>query len=131
MSFALHIPLPVAPERRDLPLDALAMRIGEVLEILARLSTEVQSALSLCEFAKGTDPGAIRGLQGIDRITQALEDLGRLMAAVSGEMPDNVFLHAVPILSRLRMHELVQNLDPTNANTGVSITAPDGDIDWF
>lgn len=99
-------------ERRDLPLDALAARIGDELDTLARLSSEVQRALSMCHFSEHTDAEAIRGLQGIDRITQALEDLGRLMAAVSTEMPQDVKLHAVPILSRLRLHELANNLDP-------------------
>ena len=41
------------------------------------LSGEVQIALSLCHFCEHTDPDAIRGLQRIDLITQALEDLGR------------------------------------------------------
>lgn len=116
-------------ERRDLPLDALAARIGDELDTLARLSGEVQNALSLCHFAEHTDPSAIRGLQGIDRITQALEDLGRLMAAVSCEMPRNVNVHSVPILSRLRLHELINNLDPDAPKVGP--VKDDGDIQWF
>ena len=76
-----------------------------------------------------TDPEAIRGLQGIDRITQALEDLGRLMAAVSSEMPRDVNVHSVPILSRLRLHELIQNLDPDAP--AVQKIKEDGDIQWF
>jgi hypothetical protein len=114
---------------RDLPLDALAARIGDELDTLAGLSAEVQTALSLCHFAEHTDPAAIRGLQGIDRITQALEDLGRLMAAVSSEMPRNVNVHSVPILSRLRLHELIQNLDP-QAHVPQKIKE-DGEIQWF
>ena len=116
-------------ERRDLPLDALAARIGDELDTLAGLSANVQSALSLCHFTDHTDPEAIRGLQGIDRITQALEDLGRLMAAVSSEMPRDVNVHSVPILSRLRLHELIQNLDPDAP--AVQKIKEDGDIQWF
>ncbi len=115
---------------RDLELDALAARIGDELETLARLSSDVQKALSMCHFAEHTDPAAIRGLQGIDRITQALEDLGRLMAAVSGEMPKDVKLHAVPILSRLRLHELVNNLDP-DAQPVLMSRDCDGEVQWF
>ena len=118
-----------SPVRKDLPLDALAARIGEELDTLARLSSEVQRALSLCHFAEHTDPTAIRGLQGIDRITQALEDLGRLMAAVSGEIPDEVKLHSVPILSRLRLHELINNLDPEGNLSRAE--SSDGDVQWF
>lgn len=117
------------PKRQDLPLDALAARIGDELDTLARLSAEVQRALSLCHFADHTDPTAIRGLQGIDRITQALEDLGRLMAAVSGEIPNDVKLHSVPILSRLRLHELINNLNPSA--TTPKAEASEGDIQWF
>ncbi|MDV7269786.1 hypothetical protein RYZ20_02600 [Thioclava sp. A2] len=118
------------PERRDLPLDALASRIGEELETLARLSADVQKALSLCEFAQHTDANAIRGLQGIDRITQALEDLGRLMSAVSGEISTDVKLHSVPLLSRLRLHELIINLDPSHERE-VASRDDDGEVCWF
>ncbi|MGO4854671.1 hypothetical protein [Phaeovulum sp. W22_SRMD_FR3] len=122
----------IVPDRRDLPLDALAARIADELDTLAELSAQVQASLSQCHFADHTPASAVRGLQGIDRITQALEDLGRLMAAVSGEMPDNVKLHAVPILSRLRLHELVTNLDPLNPRRGEKVEPePDGDIQWF
>lgn len=131
MSFTTRIPLPLAPDRRDLPLDALAARVGEELETLARLSAEVQTALSLCRFAEHPDPAAIRGLQGIDRITQALEDLGRLMAAVSGELSDNVLVHAGPIMSRIRLHELVQNLDPDARIHDTQALASDGNVHWF
>lgn len=115
---------------RDLPLDALAQRVADELDTLAQLSAGVQTALSLCHFAEHTDIEAIRGLQGIDRITQSLEDLGRLMAAVSGEMPPNVRLHAVPILSRLRLHELVTNLAP-GAPPAVRQPETQGEIMWF
>lgn len=117
-------------EHRDLPLDALAARVGDELDTLARLSSEVQRAISLCHFADHTDADAIKGLQGIDRITQALEDLGRLMAAVSTEMPQDVKLHAVPILSRLRLHELATNLDPLSAQHAVPEEEA-GEIQWF
>lgn len=121
---------PQSIERRDLPLDALAARIGDELDTLARLSSEVQRALSLCHFAEHTEAEAIRGLQGIDRITQALEDLGRLMAALSTEMPQDVKLHAVPILSRLRLHELANNLDPQVERTPQGCDDA-GDIQWL
>jgi len=122
---------PVLPEHRDLPLDALAARVADELDTLAQLSAEVQRALSMCHFADHTDPAAIRGLQGIDRITQSLEDLGRLMGAVSGEMPEGVHLKAVPILSRLRLHELLHHLDPEMAKPDRRETEQSGEITWF
>lgn len=121
----------VPPEHKDLPLDILAARVGDELATLAQLSADVQKAISACEFVSATQSEAIRGMQGIDRITQSLEDLGRLMAAVSGEMPRGVYVHAVPILSRLRLHELTANLDPKQKNTELSAAEADGQIEWF
>ena len=117
-------------EHLDLPLDTLAARIGEELETLARLSADVQKALSLCEFASHTDTNAIRGLQGIDRITQALEDIGRLMAAISGEISSDIMLHSVPILSRLRLHELTINLNPSHERK-IAARDDDGEVLWL
>lgn len=131
MSVPIPVSIPLTLERRDLPLDVLAARIGEELDMLARLSAEVQAALALCRFNEHTNPGAIRGLQGIDRITQSLEDLGRLMAAISGEVPADISLHAAPILSRLRLHELVQSLDPGEPRPDTQGDPTAGDIDWL
>ncbi|OCX62323.1 hypothetical protein BFP70_14240 [Thioclava sp. SK-1] len=121
----------VEVKHRDLPLDLLAARVGEELETLARLSADVQKAISMCHFSEETSATAIRGLQGVDRITQSLEDLGRLMSAISGEMPEGVNLHAVPILSRLRLHELITNLDPNQPKIVHTHEEADGDIQWF
>lgn len=118
------------PPHRDLPLDALSLRVAEELDTLAALSAEVQRALSKCHFADHTDPSAIRGLQGIDRITQSLEDIARLMAAVAREVPAGVGLPAAPILSRVRLHELVHNLDP-DAGPVHRPGADGGDVTWF
>ncbi len=131
MNVTSQAPPKITSESPNLPLAALAGRIGNELEVLARISAEVQTALSLCRFAEHTDPEAIRGLQGIDRITQSLEDLGRLMAALSGEIPYGIHLRALPILSRLRLQELAQNLDPTMPRSWAEITTPRGEIDWF
>ena len=117
------------PAQRDLKLDALSLRVAEELDTLAALSAEVQGALSKCHFADHTDPSAIRGLQGIDRITQSLEDIARLMAAVAQEVPAGIGLPAAPIMSRVRLHELVHNLDP--AAGPVHRAGADGDVTWF
>lgn len=117
------------PAQRDLKLDALSLRVAEELDTLAALSAEVQRALSKCHFADHTDPSAIRGLQGIDRITQSLEDIARLMAAVAREVPEGIDLPAARILSRVRLHELVHNLDPEAGP--VHRAGADGDVTWF
>lgn len=123
---------PGAATDRALSLDILAARVGEELAGLARISAEVQTALSLCHFADHTDPSAIRGLQGIDRITQSLEDLGRLMEALSEELPANVPIPAERMLSRLRLRELQLRFDAGGA--GAPLHAPNaapGEITWL
>lgn len=116
--------------RHRLALHALTARVGEELETLARLSTDVQRALSTCGVSEGTDAQAIRELQGIDRITQSLEDLGRLMSNISTEIPTGVSLQAGPILSQLRLHELIGNLNPEHEKN-VMPREDDGEIMWF
>lgn len=113
-----------------MPLDALALRVGDELETLARLSADVQKAISLCEFSEHTDSSAIRGLQGLDRITQSLEDLGRLMAAISAGISSDVKLQTVPLLSQLRLHELIANLDPDHERQ-IASRSDDGEVFWL
>jgi hypothetical protein len=114
----------------EVALGELAARVGEELETLARLSTDVQRALSKCSFADGTEAQTIRELQGIDRMTQSLEDLGRFMSNIADEIPDGIVLQAGPVLSRLRLRELVENLDPGHAKT-IMPRDDDGEIVWL
>ncbi len=123
-------PTPKTNASHDLPLEALAARVGEELDALAILSARVQSALSLCDFSEHTAPEAIRGLQGIDRITQALEDLGRLMMAISNELPPDIHVQSVPLLSQLRLRELIRSLDQGNP-AGKVPTESVGEVQWF
>lgn len=129
----MSAPFSTAPLGLGLPvlaLDALAGRISTELASLAGLSCEVQRALSLCQFADHTAPEAIRGLQGLDRITQALDDLARLMAALSHEVPPTVELRAHPLFAQLRLHELICNLNPNAAQPEAGPQAV-GEIQWF
>ena len=117
-----------------LALDALAARIAAELDGLAQLSGEVQLALSLCHFAEHTDPAAIRGLQRLDRITQALEDLGRLMAALAREIPQELQTDSRPLLSQLRLQGLIHALalpGPAAAAPRAEHPIEDGDVQWF
>lgn len=123
-------PFALSPDRRDIPLDALAARIANELATLAGLSFEVQSALSLCHFSNHTDPDAIRGLQGIDLITQALEDLERLMRAVSAELTAEVKIPVAPLFSDLKLHDLIGVLDPA-CNPEEPRRCEVGDVQWL
>lgn len=76
-----HRPLQPGPT-----LALLAARIADELGHLGMLSDQVQTALSACGLGTITDRQAAIGLQGIDRISQGLTDLARLMAAVGTEL---------------------------------------------
>lgn len=125
---------PVSATGGGLALDALAARIAEELDGLAQLSGEVQIALSLCHFCEHTDPDAIRGLQRIDLITQALEDLGRLLGTLSREIPQDLRIDAQMLASQLRLQGLIHALAlPGHAPVPPRIDYPreDGDVQWF
>jgi hypothetical protein len=117
--------------RAGLVLDQLAAQVGREIETLAQLSADVQLALSLCRFSEHTDPRAIRGLQRIDRITQALEDLGRMMRALSEQLPRDLTLSAAPILAPLRLHELLARLDPVPGTIAPDPLADAGEFQWL
>ena len=49
----------------------------------------------------------------------------------STQTPEGVHLKAVPILSRLRLHELLHHLDPEMAKPHRCETEQSGEITWF
>ena len=123
---------PTASARHDMALGALTARIALELGHLASLSADVQTALSLCSFHEHTDPAAIRGLQGIDRITQSLEDLERLAHALAAQVPDALRIPAPLLLSQLRLHDLLARFDPGSAQAVAAVQGQEaGDIQWF
>jgi len=109
--------------------ETLTREIGRELDSLALLSAEVQLALSLCQFAEHTDVSAIRGLQGIDRITQTLEDLARLMQALAADLPKDRDLAAAPLMATLQLRELRLRL--SSQGQPHTPTAVSGDILWL
>ena len=130
---------PPPSRAENLPLVALGRRVADEIGTLASLSCEVQSALSLCHFAAHTDPEAIRGLQAIDRITQTLEDLSRIMRAITNELPTDLALPGEIVSSHVRLQQLARSLDPGLATghrcrtpADPSATRTDaGEIDWL
>lgn len=109
--------------------ETLTREIGRELDSLAILSAEVQLALSLCHFAEHTDVSAIRGLQGIDRITQTLEDLARLMQALAADLPKGRDLAAAPLMATLHLRDLRLRL--SSQGQAHTPTAISGDILWL
>ncbi|MBW6506995.1 MAG: hypothetical protein K0B00_09620 [Rhodobacteraceae bacterium] len=116
----------------EIALGTLTARVAQELQSLATLSAKLQLALSLCSFAGHTDAEAIRGLQGIDRVTQSLEDLARLVHALALRLPENLSAPAAPLLASLQLHELLARIGSTAPYPGVTVPEMEaGDILWF
>lgn len=111
----------------------LAGRIGGELDHLTCLALQVQTALS------GTPPllawahADQARLQGIDRITQSLTDLARLMTVIAAHVPADIRLPVEPLLSSVILNDLSHQLFSPLA-TGRVGPARDlsvGDVHWF
>ncbi len=113
------------PEYPDqLALTDLAFRIGAELDFLMHLSLTVQSALSHCICTHPADAETLKGLQGIDRITQGLADVARLMADIGDTAPGGVFLGRHALERRLQLRDLCQRIFLPDAAVG----QPDGRV---
>ncbi len=117
------------PSRDDLSLDSLARRVADELALLSSLSLSLQEALSHCPFATHPDAATLAGLQGIDRISQGIDDLRRLMDALPEHLPDAVTVAPEMLLAPLQLRDLADRLaaaerPPTPRNSG-------GDVCWF
>lgn len=100
-------PAPVTGQ--GLALDRLARLLAGELALLAGLADEVQGALARCEFVAPPPAPVMRGLQGIDRIAQGLDDLSRLVATLPPEAIGSIRIPAsslVGLVSGLRQREL-------------------------
>ncbi|WP_415183592.1 hypothetical protein [Phaeovulum sp.] len=114
----------------DLLLDVLVERIAKELNVLARHLTYVQTVLAQCQLPNETEPEVIEGLQGIDRVTQSLEDLARLMDCISNQLPVGIKADPAQIFTTLRLRDLIANLDQTSDTTPTT-NEPTGNIQWF
>lgn len=128
MNNALESPHHLA---QQISLETLATNVGQELAHLAALSGQMQAALSLCHFAEHTNASAIRGLQGIDRITQTLEDLGRLMLALAAAVPPHQQLASTPLLAQLRLQDLKNRLGRTKTEDICALYDNSGDVAWL
>lgn len=117
------------PLRDDLALDILARRVADELALLSSLSLALQEALSHCPFATHPDAATLVGLQGIDRISQGIDDLRRLMDALPDHLPDAITVAPRTLLAPLRLRDLADRLGA--ANRPAAPRNPGGDICWF
>lgn len=84
----------------------LATRIAQELGHLGALSEQVQTALSRCSLCPIEDRETLSGLQGIDRISQGLTDLARLMDALGTQICTDLPLPQTGLASRVTLNEL-------------------------
>ena len=94
----------------QLALTDLATRIGGELDFLVHLSLTVQAALSHCTCTHPVDAETLKGLQGIDRITQGLADMARLMADIGETAPQGVYLARHALERRVQLRDLCQRI---------------------
>lgn len=127
---------PMPPFRRpshdDLSLGTLARRVADELALLSCLSLALQEALSHCPFATHPDAATLAGLQGIDRITQGIDDLRRLMDALPDHLPDTITVAPRTLLAPLRLRDLADRLAMAEGPRAVAPrTSSAGDVSWF
>lgn len=84
----------------------LATRIADELGHLGTLSEQVQAALSQCGLCLVNDRDTLRGLQGIDRISQGLTDLARLMEALGAQICADLPLPPTSLAGKVTLREL-------------------------
>ncbi len=124
-------PHSTADAATQITLDALVANVGQELARLATLSGQMQTALSLCHFTEHTEGSAIRGLQGIDRITQTLEDLGRLMLTLAEAVSPRQRLDPELLLAQVHLHDLRIRLGAPKADETCLSADFSGDVVWL
>ena len=97
-----------------LTLADLTQRIGSELDCLMQVSLKVQAALSHCTCAHPSDSETLKSLQGIDRITQGLADVARLMTNISDAAPQGIYLPRHSLKHRLQLRSLCQRIFPAD-----------------
>lgn len=119
------------PTPDDLSLDSLARRVADELALLSNLSLALQEALSHCPFATHPDAATLAGLQGIDRISQGIDDLRRLMDALPDHLPDAITVAPRTLLAPLRLRDLADRLAAAEGPRTALPRRSTGDVSWF
>lgn len=110
-------------------LRAALERLAEELNRMAGSAAEVQDALSFWGPTNQLSPQSIRDIQALDTITQKLEDLAHFSLAAAHEIPSAILLEKNAVFGGLRLHELVNALDP-HVNLCKS-HADRGGVEWL
>lgn len=124
-------PLQGRPPSEGLALDTLARRVADELALLSGLSLGLQEALSRCRFASHPESAILAGLQGIDRISQGIDDLGRLMTALAEHLPGPVPRAPDRVLAPLLLRDLADRLAAREPTPPAPPCRRSGDVSWF
>ncbi len=119
-----------AADRTDLA--TLLARVGTELAALTALAQDLQFALSDCAPNPPAAADTLAGLQSVDRITQTLSDLSRLIAALS----DGPAQHGQPpgaeLADMVVLRDLAARLFPApGGQTAPAEPEATGEILWF
>lgn len=122
-----------APARlaETLPLGVVLARAGTVLSDLAGVALSVQGAITDSLPGHGVTRQAIIGLQGIDRITQVVADIARLLEDAAGMIPEGLEVDPVLVLHRVSLAELSQRIGDDPAATQGRGRRAIGDVTLF
>ncbi len=127
------LPLPgktAASADRSVTLAELTIRIGAEMDHLTCLSLQMQAALPGAAHMTGHTPQDLAGLQRIDRITQTLADLARLMTVIVPHVPSDAKLPLAPLQSAVILHDLSLRLF-NSAHHGQIRKVPAGEVHWL
>lgn len=120
----------------DLPdaatdLRRLAVRIGSELAEMTGLAETVQ--LSLSDILQGSPkpPEKLAELQAIDRLTQLLSDLSRLLPAIADAMPPGGFLVDAELDRIICLKDLLVRLVSDQPAPQTNAGVATGQVQWL
>ncbi|WP_264770751.1 hypothetical protein [Defluviimonas salinarum] len=115
----------------EMVLAALLQEVATELASSAALAGSVQVALSRCRFSVPPDPETLTKLQGLDRISQSLDSVSRLMASLSACLPQDVMVATSALNADQRHNNLPQRITRSGrTESGESLSRP-GDVAWL
>lgn len=118
-------------QRREIALSTLLCRIAKELEVLSDLADTAQLALSHCIFLHPPETTISAGLQGMDRISQELEDLHRLTKWLERRVPDDQHVEASALRTEILLRDLADRLTAPNTGDRREDEVGNGDVNWF
>ncbi|GAB4390574.1 hypothetical protein [Albidovulum sp.] len=104
-----HSP-PSRPPGNEVQLAALARDVAGELALLHGMALALQETLSECRVLPAQRPVLLARLQAIDRISQGLADLQRLMEDLPACLPDDLAVLQDRILKRVQLRQLADRL---------------------